>query len=128
MNVNQGGKKGLCNELVSLGPGEAQFIDVDPWEQWFDAIVLYPGTVAPTSGSIEFGAMFQDGGVYYFPISGEGYANVAFGSIPGKGSANPVRAVVSFFGQPTTRVLGIVNGTNVQIDVKINSRPRVIGD
>ena len=116
----------LCEVLQTIGAGDGQFINCSEQEQWFDVIITFLQT--PTTGDITFGAMFNYGGEQYYPVSNKGYLTVGHAAIPAKTGTRPLKAVVSFFGQPTTGSLGIVNNTDARIECVVNSAWRVVGD
>ena len=116
----------LCMELLQLKPGDGGFLNVPPCEQWFDAIVTFLDS--PSTGDITFGAMVQKGSDQFYPVANKGYLTVGYASIPAKSGTVPLKAVVSFFGQPTTGCLGIVNNTDARIEVLVNAAYRIIED
>lgn len=124
--MNAETKNTLCIELLRLGPGNGEYRNVPNIEQWFDAVVLFEST--PTTGDITFGAMVQIGGEQYYPAANHGYKTVGFAALPIKTGTPPFKCVVSFFGQPTSGCLGIINNTNAPISVNVNASYRVIRD
>jgi hypothetical protein len=116
----------LESSVFTIAPGAGQFAQVDCIEQWFTAIIRFTGT--PSTGNITFGDMYQYGSDQYYPAANHGYKTVGYADIPSKSSAAPQKAVVTFFGQPSTGCLGIINNTDATIEVVINSTTRVIGD
>lgn len=122
-------KQTLCNRELHIGPGLGVYVDVEPVEQWFTAI-LCGAESKPGSGTVTFGDMYRVGGKQYYPNPNTGYATVASANIDAKpvSSANQGRGVVTFFAQPSTGCLGIVNDTNVDIMVVLSAHPRIIID
>jgi hypothetical protein len=122
-------KQTLCNRELHIGPGLGVYVDVEPVEQWFTAI-LCGSASKPSTGSVTFGDMYRIGGKQYYPNSGTGYATVQSANIEAKpaSSASQGRGVVTFFAQPSTGCLAIVNDTNVDIMVVLSAHPRVILD
>lgn len=119
-------KNTLCTELIRVGAGKGEYLNVPNIEQWFDAVVLFES--APTTGDITFGAMVQIGGEQYYPAANHGYKTVGFAALPIKTGTPPFKCVVSFFGQPTSGCLGIINNADADISVRINASYRVIRD
>lgn len=116
----------LCQSIQQVSGGEGQYINCPPVEQWFDVIITF--LEQPSSGDITFGAYFNYGGDNFYPVKDKGYLTVGYAVIPQKSGTEPLKAVVSFPGQPTTGALGISNTTDARIQCVVNSAPRTIGD
>lgn len=122
-------KQTLCNRELHIGPGLGVYVDVEPVEQWFTAI-LCGSDAKPSGGTVTFGDMYRVGGKQYYPNAGTGYVTVASTAIEAKplSTNDQGRGVVTFFAQPSTGCLGIVNDTNVDIMVVLSAHPRIIID
>lgn len=105
-------------------------------ELWFDVLVL-PAS-APSTGNVIFGSAVQfDDGIAYPMIgvqaaSGQiaGFKIIEHSQLPSKtvGTGLPANGIVSFSGQCSCGMLGIVNNTDAAISVRIRYAPRKIGD
>lgn len=118
--------KELCQSVQHVSAGEGQYVNCAPTEQWFDVVIVFLDP--PTTGDVTFGAFFNYSGDQFYPLKDKGYLTVGYASIPQKTATKPQKAVVSFFGQPTTGALGISNNTDARIQCIINSAFRVVGD
>ena len=116
----------LCLSLQQVSPDEGQYVNCAPREQWFDVIVTFLDS--PSKGEVTFGAMINYGGDQFYPVKDKGYLTVGHASLPLKSGTKPLKAVVSFFGQPSTGALGISNTTDARIQCVINSAFRIVGD
>ena len=116
-----------------VAAGKTDFIKVpEDIELWVDIRVLPNAT--PGSGTIMFGSavLYQDG--MCFPMNGveaasgniAGFKIVGFAQLPSKTVSDgpPANCMVSLWGQFSCGKLGIVNGTDVDIQVIADYRPR----